>query len=108
MLSYSDYDSEESKINAAREENTDLNQNVSSAGSESYDSEDENFDDDSDSSSSSSTETDSAFNQTLAPPTDYFFSMDSQHKDFVRSMAQFGDNILITASEDKTMKVFYF
>ena len=81
---------------------------MSSAGSESYDSEDHEDDVSESSHSSSSSEGEDDFNSTLAPPTDYFFSMDSQHKDFVRSMAQFSDNILITASEDKTMKVFYF
>ena len=44
----------------------------------------------------------------LPEPTDYFYTLETQHKDFVRSMCQYGDNILITASEDKTMKVFYF
>ena len=46
--------------------------------------------------------------EDLPPATDYFFSMETQHKDFIRSMVQIGDNTLITASEDKTMKVFYF
>ena len=36
---------------------------------------------------------------------DYFHSIDSGHKDFVRSMVQVG-HTLITGSEDKTIKVF--
>ena len=38
---------------------------------------------------------------------DYFYSLDSGHKDFVRSMIQAESNkTLITASEDKTIKLF--
>jgi WD40 repeat protein len=38
---------------------------------------------------------------------DYFFSVESGHKDFVRSMIQTNnDQTLITASEDKTIKLF--
>lgn len=85
--------------------NTELNQNVSSGGSDSYDDEDSQG---SDSSSESSEEDLEESMVALHPATDYYFSMETQHKDFVRSMVQFGDNILITASEDKTMKVFYF
>jgi hypothetical protein len=38
---------------------------------------------------------------------DYFFTVDSSHKDFVRSMIQTnnGSNI-ITASEDKSIRIF--
>jgi len=38
---------------------------------------------------------------------DYFYVIESGHKDFVRSMLQVNDSTLITASEDKTIKVFY-
>jgi len=36
---------------------------------------------------------------------DYFFSIDSGHKDFVRSMIQ-TNGVLITGSEDKSLKIF--
>lgn len=65
-------------------------------------------DEESDESESSSSENSQDSLALLDPPTDYFYSLETQHKDFVRSMVQFQDNILITASEDKTMKVFYF
>ena len=87
---------------------------MSSAGSDSYDeessqgSDDDGDDEDSGSSSSSAEDELESSAVQVGPTTDYFFSMDSQHKDFVRSMVQYGDNILITASEDKTMKIFYF
>ena len=79
---------------------------MSSAASESYD--DEEREEESESESSSPDEADLVSEEPLPPSTDYFWSMDTQHKDFVRSMAQIGENILITASEDKSMKVFYF
>ena len=57
-------------------------------------------------------ESDKKFNKMedgeLAPSTDYFYSLETQHKDFVRSMVQLGENMLLTASEDKTIKIFYF
>lgn len=37
---------------------------------------------------------------------DYYFALDSGHKDFIRSMVQLNDNTVITASEDKTIKIF--
>ena len=38
---------------------------------------------------------------------DYFYAIESGHKDFVRSMIQTNnDQTLITASEDKTIKIF--
>eukprot|EP00347_Sterkiella_histriomuscorum_P021612 403333373 len=38
---------------------------------------------------------------------DHYFSFDSGHKDFIRSMAQINNgNVLVTASEDKLIKVF--
>jgi len=38
---------------------------------------------------------------------DYYYAFDTGHKDFIRSMVQInGGNNLITASEDKTIKVF--
>lgn len=38
---------------------------------------------------------------------DYYYAFDTGHKDFVRSMVQINNgNTLITASEDKTLKVF--
>ncbi len=44
---------------------------------------------------------------------DYFYSLDSGHKDFVRSMIHFPssntgntNSLLITGSEDKSVKVF--
>ena len=46
--------------------------------------------------------------QDLSRATDYFFALETQHKDFVRSMVQLGENMLLTASEDKTIKIFYF
>ena len=42
-----------------------------------------------------------------SPLLDYFYTIDSGHKDFVRSMIQINeDQTLITASEDKTIKLF--
>lgn len=42
-----------------------------------------------------------------SPLIDYFFKIESGHKDFVRSMIQTNnDTTLITASEDKTIKIF--
>jgi len=60
---------------------------VSSAGSESYDDEEEESESESSSSSNSSSsyELEEPIGE-LEPSTDYFFSMDTQHKDFVRSM----------------------
>ncbi len=81
---------------------------MSSAVSESYDDESEESESEISESSSSSEELETSILDLNNESTDYFFTMDTQHKDFVRSMVQFGDNILITASEDKTMKVFYF
>jgi WD40 repeat protein len=47
------------------------------------------------------------FEDDNSPLLDYFYSLDSGHKDFVRSMIQGDSNkILITASEDKTIKLF--
>lgn len=37
---------------------------------------------------------------------DYFFSLETAHKDFIRSMVQLNENTLLTASEDKTIKIF--
>ena len=38
---------------------------------------------------------------------DYFFAVDSTHKDFVRSMIQTNNgSSLITASEDKSIRIF--
>ena len=82
------------------------NQNQSSAaGSDSYDSEE---DSDENRSSYESSQSERSYKMPELVCNDYFYSMETQHKDFIRSMVQFGDNILITASEDKTMKVFYF
>lgn len=58
---------------------------MSSAGSESYDDEEEESESESSSSSSDSYELEEPIGE-LEPSTDYFFSMDTQHKDFVRSM----------------------
>lgn len=60
------------------------------------------YDDESDDSDEEESE------QELKPATDYFFALETQHKDFVRSMVQLGENMLLTASEDKTIKIFYF
>jgi hypothetical protein len=40
------------------------------------------------------------------PLIDYYFALDSGHKDFIRSMVQLNENTVITASEDKTIKIF--
>jgi hypothetical protein len=37
---------------------------------------------------------------------DYFYFLETSHKDFIRSMVQLNDNTLLTASEDKTIKIF--
>jgi hypothetical protein len=37
---------------------------------------------------------------------DYYYAIETTHKDFIRSMVQLNDNTLLTASEDKTIKVF--
>jgi len=38
---------------------------------------------------------------------DYFYTLDSSHKDFVRSMIQTNNgSTIITASEDKSIKMF--
>jgi len=42
-----------------------------------------------------------------SPFIDHFYSVESGHKDFVRSLVQTNNNFtLITASEDKTVKLF--
>ena len=76
-------------------------QSESSDSDEEGDSSSSEYDDESESSEEES---------DAEPPisTDYFFSLETQHKDFVRSMVQLGDNMLLTASEDKTIKIFYF
>ena len=105
-LQLSSYEAASSEVDKSNPNgNTELNQNVSSGGSESYDDEDDSGSDGSSSSSENDLEESSS---ALTTSTEYFFSMETQHKDFVRSMVQLGDNILVTASEDKTMKVFYF
>jgi hypothetical protein len=46
-------------------------------------------------------------NEDESPFIDHFYSIDSGHKDFVRSMIQTNnDHTIITASEDKTIKIF--
>ena len=88
-LSISDYGSEEEKkelVNSKGNDATDLNQNVSSAGSESYDDESEESESEMSESSSSSEELETSILDLNNESTDYFFSMDTQHKDFVRSM----------------------
>ena len=37
----------------------------------------------------------------------FFCQVDTQHKDFVRSMIQLRTNMILTASEDKTIKLFH-
>jgi hypothetical protein len=37
---------------------------------------------------------------------DYFYMLETSHKDFIRSMVQLNENTLLTASEDKTIKIF--
>ena len=40
---------------------------------------------------------------------DYYYAFDSGHKDFVRSMVQINNGgTLLTASEDKTLKLYNF
>jgi hypothetical protein len=41
-------------------------------------------------------------------PTDYQYKLETSHKDFIRSLVQFGDKMFLSASEDKTIKLFYF
>ena len=82
-LQLSSYDSEADKSNP--NVNTQLNQNMSSGGSDSYDDEEDSQGSGDD--SHSSTENDPEESQTaLTPSTEYFYSMETQHKDFVRSM----------------------
>lgn len=46
-------------------------------------------------------------NEEESPLIDHFYSVDSGHKDFVRSMIQTNNDFsLITASEDKSIKIF--
>ena len=65
--------------------NTDLNQKVGSMSSDSYDDEDSEEVESSPSSESEEEDLDA----DLSPSTDYFFSFETQHKDFVRSMVQY-------------------
>jgi hypothetical protein len=44
----------------------------------------------------------------LPEPTQYYFKLETSHKDFIRSIVQVGDSIFLTASEDKSVKMFYF
>lgn len=44
----------------------------------------------------------------IPEPTAYFYRLETTHKDFIRSIVQTGDNVFLTASEDKTIKMFYF
>jgi len=37
---------------------------------------------------------------------DYFYSLQTSHKDFIRSMVQLQPQTLLSASEDKTIKIF--
>jgi hypothetical protein len=44
----------------------------------------------------------------MPEPTQWFYRLETSHKDFIKSMVQVGDATFLTASEDKSVKMFYF